>query len=82
MEAREDALPAIYSMIFEQCHSSGGLGLPAEQEEVSSTETAAAGPEQPEKGIFNRIPHADISELDRLAMRTVSGKPDEIRIHL
>jgi hypothetical protein len=60
----------------------GGLGLPAEQEEVSSAETAAAGPQQPEEGVFDGVAHADISEFDRLAMRTVGGKPDEIRIHL
>ena len=62
--------------------SSGGLGLPAEEKEVSSAKAAAAGPYQPEEGVFDRIPHAHISELDRPAMRTVGGKPDEIRIHL
>jgi hypothetical protein len=61
---------------------SGGLNLPAKEEKMSSAEAAAAGPQQPEEGIFDRIPYADISELNRLAMRTVGGKPDEIRIHL
>jgi hypothetical protein len=58
-----------------------GLSLPAEQEKMSSAKTAAARPQQPEESVFDRIPHADISEFDRLAMRTVSGKSDEIRIH-
>jgi len=43
---------------------SGGLGLPAEEEEVSSAKAAAARPYQPEEGVFDRIPHAYISEFD------------------
>ena len=67
---------------LKQWSVSGGLGLPAEEEEMPSAEAASAGPQQPEEGVFDCIPHADISEFDRLAMRTVGGKPDEIRIHL
>jgi hypothetical protein len=43
---------------------SGGLGLPAKEEKMSSAKAAAAGPQQPEEGVFDCIPHADISEFD------------------